>query len=58
MNQTQIAFLDKIQQGQPSVNVTPGDLYHQTQIADDHTSATVLIALLRKARVIHFLFRR
>src|SRR3989304_1062827 len=49
-NQTEIAFLDEIEQRKAAVHVTAGYFDHEAQVAFDHALARLAVAFLRLAR--------
>jgi hypothetical protein len=57
VDQTEVALLHQIEQGQPAVGVVLGDVDHQPQIALDHGLARLEIPLNGTPRQLNFLFR-
>ncbi|MNE81116.1 hypothetical protein D3C80_1777450 [compost metagenome] len=56
-DQPQVALFDQVEQRQPTIDITPGDFHHQSQVAFNHALAPGRIATLRQARKMHFFFR-
>jgi hypothetical protein len=44
-DQTEVTLFDQVEQRQSAVDVAPGDLHHQAQVAFDHATPTVFITL-------------
>jgi hypothetical protein len=58
VHQTQIAFLDQVQQGQTAVQVMLGDVHHQAQVALDHLLACCVVTVAYAPRQRQFLIGR
>ena len=54
-DQPQVALLDQVEQGQAAVDIAPGDLHHQAQVAFDHAPTPSRIAPLREPREVDLL---
>ena len=57
-DQAQVALLDQVQQGQPAVDVAPGNFHHQAQVALDHPAAATLVTTAGQAGIVFFLIGR
>ncbi len=57
MNQSEIPFLDKVEQRQAAIQVTARNLNHEPQIRNDHALARRLITLQGEARKINLFLR-
>jgi hypothetical protein len=51
-DQAEVALLDQVEQRQAAVEIAPGDLHHQAQVAHDHALAGGAVPLLGQARVV------
>ena len=55
-DQAQVALLDQVQKGQPTIDVASGDFHHQAQVAFNHALTPGRITLLRQTRKMDFFF--